>query len=204
MNHKRFVLAIIGIGLGFFVTFGGLVLNWDAAVIRHGIYLAGFFRALALIGLGMAIAISAVAGVAFKRPKISEKELVLLQLRGLDFGQAREMVDQLQKMETYFQRFSKLYLDGNVHVFEEVGQSLRLAEKQMLQNAKTLINRLNVEGEVAQIQKKVLQNEKILGDVKLLLNEMVNYLESKTASGNSPLESVTESLKLLNDTLGGH
>lgn len=196
MNIKRILLVLAVVSL---IT-GALILDMDRAVIQYGIRTASRIRWVFIITISSLGLVGSC--LLIKRFPRKSPPSLLEQLATADSVYGREASRQLQKMVVYLERFQNLYLDGNIHVFEEVGQSLNTAHRQLFQNAKSILNRLAVEGDEAEIQNKVAQNEKILSEVRVLLNEMVNYLDNKSAMGHSPLESITCSLKMLNDTLG--
>jgi len=118
-----------------------------------------------------------------------------------DYQQAKITIEQINKMNKYVDRFNNLYIGEGVDVFDSVVGSLELAKRQLIQNSKSIVNRIIIEGCENEIEKRVANNQKLIEDVKALLNETVNYLDNKTATSSSPLENITASLKILNETI---
>lgn len=220
MKMKRISIMLAIFGLVASIILGSLVADMDQAIIDHGIRAATRYRAL----FKWTVAFTAVLiGINFlpfwwkkrqrKRSQLerSKDEFVAItkQLNVVAKTNPSEFIrqaahtagSQLEAIEAYIKHFGELYIDGNIHVFEEVEASLKMAQAQMLQNAKSILNRINIGGDLGKIEQKITQNHKIIEDVKMLLGEMVNYLDNKSSLSAKPLESITYSLQMLNETL---
>jgi len=114
---------------------------------------------------------------------------------------AKTTVEQISKINEYIEKFNNLYIGESIDVFSSVNASLELAKKQFVQNAKSIVNHIIIEDCEAEIAKRITSNQKIIEDVKALLNETVNYLDNKSSTASSPLEDITSSLKTLNETI---
>ena len=108
---------------------------------------------------------------------------------------------QINSLVKYNNKFNKLYIGASVDVFTGVSGSLDVAKDQFIQNSKSILNRIIIEDCDDGIEKRIASNQKIIEDVKVLLNETVYYLDNKTNTYNSQLENIITSLKTLNETL---
>jgi len=201
----------------------------DHAIITHGIRAATRYRDIANVSMIVTVVIGVVyllflvvgkirkkvAHVPLSEPDkkaSSEREVhnVLAKLTKVAKESGSERVrynatitiQQINKIDNYIDRYGNLYIGENVDVFDRVGESLEQAKGQLLQNAKSIVNRISIEGCEDEIEKRVSNNQNIIDDVKVLLNETVNYLDNKTTSSSSPLENITSSLRILNETIG--
>jgi len=107
---------------------------------------------------------------------------------------------QIIKIDKYIDGFNNLYIGENVNVCDSVAVSLDVAKQQFIQNSKSIVNRIIIEGCEDEIENRVASNQKIIEEVKILLNETVNYLDNKTTTSSNTLENITSSLKIFNET----
>lgn len=228
MKVKTVIAAAILLCLVSWAGFASLVSNHDQAVIDFGIRQVSLFEFIAKGSFFAAVFLAFLLSVPEIIKKILKKqtqEAVLVNEKNersqKDWDQvishlgmkaeeaataffrdsASCALSQLKALEACIRQFETLYIDENTYVFEEVATSLGLAKNQMAGHAKSILNRINVEGEPAALEKKLTLNQKILDDVKTLLGETVDYLDNKAALKAQPLENVLYSLRALNETL---
>jgi len=229
MKKIHLLLIPLLITLVVSIMYRSRVFDMDQAIITHGIRAATRYREIANISAIITVIIAVVyllllliGKVKNKRARGSlsefdkkesfEREVdnILSKLREVakasDSERVRNNADatigQVYKIDKYIDRFKNLYIGENVDVFDRVAESLDQAKGQLIQNSKSIVNRISIEGCEDEIEKRVDNNQKIIDDAKVLLNETVNYLDNKTTTSNSPLENITSSLKILNETIG--
>lgn len=229
MKKKHLLLIPIAISLIVSIIYRSRVIDFDRAIIIHGIRSATRYQTIANASAILTVVIVVtyllllVIGKAKKktirgsvseadRKENVEKEVnnILSKLTKVAKDSESERVrhnaiittQQINKIDNYIERFNGLYVGENVDVFSRVAVSLEQAKLQLIQNSKSIVNRISIEGCEDEIEKRVANNQKIIEDVKVLLNETVNYLDNKTTSSSSPLENITSSLRILNETIG--
>lgn len=111
---------------------------------------------------------------------------------------AKEMIQQIND---YLIDLQELQANNEYDILDKIKFSMNQAKTQMLQNTKSIINRITVEGEPKEIEKRLMTNQQILQQVKGLLNETVNYLDSKSPSTKADLDNMTKALQSLNMTI---
>lgn len=115
-----------------------------------------------------------------------------------DIALAKQMIKQ---MNDYLSDLQDLRSTNEYEILDKIKFSMNQAKTQLLQNTKSIINRITVEGDRKEIEKRLTTNKQILQQVKGLLNETVNYLDSKSPSTKADLDNMTKALQSLNMTI---
>lgn len=139
-------------------------------------------------------------------PHFEERDL-LARLDNLDDPQLIYQEDILlakqivQQINDYLVDLQDLQSNNDYDILDKIKFSMNQAKTQILQNTKSIINRITVEGDRQEIAKRLTTNQQILQQVKGLLNETVNYLDSKSPSTKADLDNMTKALQSLNMTI---
>ena len=227
MKKKHLLLIPLAISLLVAIIYRSRIFDLDQAIITHGIRTATRYRNIADVSAILAVLLFVVyllllivgklkekkeQGSSSELDKSPEREVnnILSKLTKVAKSgetertrqSAQITIGQINKIDNCIDRFNNLYIGDNVDVFGRVAKSLEQAKGQLILNSKSIVNRISIEGCEDEIEKRVTNNQKIIDDVKVLLNETVNYLDNKTTSASSPLENITSSLRILNETIG--
>ena len=198
----------------------------DAAIISYGYRTVNRYRSISNMSMIVAIAMSLVfllMIVIFKKNKSKQRKLNLkeessperaenklverLTMLAKDIeptkkaDSAKVTIKHIRQINDLISRFESLYIDQNTDVFERVGQSIEQAKEQIMQNSRSIVNRITIEGCEDEVENKTINNRKIINNVRVLLNETVDYLDNKTTTSTNLLESITSSLRILNQTI---
>lgn len=213
------VSLLIGIGLRI------LLVDIDEAIIRYGSQSVRFFNNFS-IGAFVVVLIVAVlviylqlrqsvqAKTAIKEKTVAKKtnphfeeQDLLAKLDNLDDPDlvyqddivlAKQLIKQINDN---LADLHDLQANNDYDILDKIKFSMNQAKTQILQNTKSIINRITVEGERKEIEKRLKTNQQILQQVKSLLNETVNYLDAKSPSTKADLDNMTKALQSLNITI---
>lgn len=228
MNKKRiqlFLIVLAGIGLAGGVFFKIRLLDIDQAIINYGSQtvrtyqtignsLWGLFALALLSALGLQLTSKAKKARKVKEeaqakkhdPTYDERE-ILARLTKLtkqnvsyeaELNEAKRLIDQINAS---MEDLQELQGNNDYELLDKINYSMIQAKTQILQNSKSIINRVTIEGDRLEINKRLENSGEIVQQVKGLLNETVNYLDSKSPSTKADLESMTQALKTLNQTI---
>lgn len=223
---KKFSLFIAIPSLIVSVILKVLLFDKDDFIIRNGIAATKAVSALNLI----AIIIFVISIIAFivtslmktsikqdeiKRDKIEketnvfyhERDLVLQLNKGIETAPRRfadlgnKMLSQLNEMNDGLNDFETVTDGYDYPIINSVKDSLISSKLQMLENLKSTSNRIIVEAGEDEIQERIDQNVKMLSEIKDLVLESVNYIDNKSNKTHARLDTLTESLKEINDSI---
>ncbi|MHC5216572.1 hypothetical protein ACYSNR_07880 [Enterococcus sp. LJL128] len=227
MTQKRIRFLLIGtgaIGALVWIAVRVLLLDFDAAVISYGSKTVRTFNTIATAGLIVAaLAVAGLIIVVFSQkkeaaPKAGGKPAkkadqhydgkdIVSKLDKLyethtvyqkDIVEAKKMIDQI---DGCIEDLLELQADNEFEILDKIEYSMRQAKMQILQNTKSIVNRITIEGDPQEITKRLNTNSEILKQVRGLLHETVNYLDSKSPSTRGDLDSMTKALQSLNNTI---
>ena len=226
MKKRNLLILPLTLAFALSIFYRVRMSNLDQAIITHGVRTVDRWRTFSALS-EVAVIVIALMFIIFlivdkiktKKAKstkccneevemeisniINELESVAQKTENSTIRQnARFTIEQIEDINKYINRFDNLYTGDSIEVLAKLSKSLKLAKVELIQNAKSIVNRINIEGCENEITNRVSKNHKIIEDVKVLLNETVNYLDNKTTKSSNPLESITSSLRILNDTLG--
>ena len=229
MKNKKLVvaLAVFGIVSGVIsLIFRSRIFDFDRAIIIHGYRAVRGYRNMSnIFAIAAVLLIAAAVCLSFflRNSQKKSHKMTLLEESSEEFEEgiiiqrlsmlaknnesaqiassAELTISQIKQINNLINRYESLYIDQNVDVFDRVGKSIRNGKQHIIQNAKSIINRITVEGCKDEVKKKLNKNAKLIDDVKVLLNETVNYLDNKSTTSSNPLLSITSSLQILNETI---
>ncbi|MBL1224339.1 hypothetical protein [Enterococcus sp. BWR-S5] len=228
MNKKRiqlFLLILAGIGLVGGLFFKLRLLDIDQAIINYGSQTVRMYQTLGNVLLGIfVLALLLVVGVQLTvkaktartvkeqaqakkhNPNYDEADVIAkltsLAQQNVSYESELRQADQLiSQINGCLEDLKELQVSNDYELLEKINYSMIQAKTQILQNAKSIINRVTIEGDRQEINKRLENSGEIVQQVKGLLNETVNYLDSKSPSTKADLESMTKALKTLNKTI---
>lgn len=213
------ISLIAGAGLNFMLA------DFDDAVIRYGYATASRIQTLSNVLLGL-FAVMAVLFIVLKvtskaktvqvkrqdtlekktNPHYDEKTI----MEKLDFLERNEQAYRqdlaeaarhIRQINDCLEDLQELKSSNEYEMLDKISFSMNEAKTQILQNAKSIINRVTVEGDRGEIGKKLENSTTIIKQVKALLNETVNYLDTKSPTTSADLENMTKALQSLNQTM---
>lgn len=228
MNKKRiqlFLLILAGAGLAGGLFFKLRLLDIDQAIINYGsqtvrMYqtfgnvLLGIFVLALLLTIGIQLTLKAKTARIVKEqaqakrqdPNHDEREISakLNSLLDQHIGYESELNEAsrlIVQINDCLEDLQELQVSNDYELLDKINYSMIQAKTQILQNSKSIINRVTIEGDRLEINKRLENSAEIVQQVKGLLNETVNYLDSKSPSTKADLESMTQALKTLNQTI---
>lgn len=228
MDKKRIqlvllVLSVIGLAGGIFFKIRLLdidqaIINYGSQTVRQyqtfGNLLFGLF-AVGLLGAGglqltmkakTVRRVKAEAQAKRLDPNHDEGEIVakLTSLAKQNDSYEPELTEakrRIVQINDCLEDLQELQVSNDYEMLDKINDSMIQAKTQILQNSKSIINRVTIEGDRQEINKRLENSAEIVQQVKGLLNETVNYLDSKSPSTKADLESMTKALKTLNQTI---
>lgn len=108
---------------------------------------------------------------------------------------ANRMIHQMKSAETLQDDFIEIVENNDLPVIQDIANELQSIQIRLLQDAKSIYRRLVIAEEADVIEKKLVDNDKVLKDANKLITEAINYLDVKTPSTEVDLKNLIESLQ---------
>lgn len=228
MNTKKtnIILIIIGvISLVVGIIFKVRLLDIDDAIIKYGYQTVKTYQTISNIAFGFFGIAMITMIVLYVMQRSKETKKVEEETKDKKSNPHHEEQKLTAKLETLYQTEKAYQAElkvamGNLYqindcltdlhdlqenndydLLDKITMSMMNAKTQILQNTKSIINRVMIEGSKEEIGKRLESNSNIIYQVRELLNETVNYLDSKSPSTNEDLENMTKALQSLNQTI---
>ncbi|MFD2388797.1 hypothetical protein [Enterococcus rivorum] len=109
--------------------------------------------------------------------------------------------DMIEQINDCMSDLNELQENNEYELLDKINASIVQGKIQIFQNTKSIINRVTVAGDKNEINKRLLNSADIVQQVRVLLNETVNYLDSKSPSTKADLDNMTKALQTLNKTI---
>ncbi|MBP2620802.1 hypothetical protein DHL47_05515 [Streptococcus panodentis] len=109
----------------------------------------------------------------------------------------KRILKQLLAAKTLSDDFVEIVENNDQPIIQNIAKELVSIRVHILQDAKSIYRRLIIAKDGANIETKLIHNDKLLDDADSLIVEAINYIDVKTSTSEIDLKNLTDSLKEL-------
>lgn len=200
-------------------------MDYDQAIIDYGAQQIAFMLVFKNVSLVISVLLLLLAVITLfaktqkqkQSVKLEQKERetnpfheesrIVMKLENLQYdtseysNYAPPVIKQIHKINDIFEDFDEVTASYDYPIITSVRNALIKTKLQMLENTKSITNRIVVNGGLSEIEQRIAKNDDAIKQAHDLVIEAVNYVDNKTPQTQVRLESLTESLQELNKTL---